>query len=181
MSTPPQQPPFDIDILAVVKVLAGIAYMILEHLLGKTIHGSLIGVVLDIVSDIFKLLSHSNSKEGSDPMNTELKAILQLAFDLFAVGKDAVEKANFVTVLLPVLYKIAADIPAVVSGASDLLPELKVLPGSAQEADLISFIQSQVVSAGVTDAKAQAILQAALKIVSDNVQDINALVVAIKS
>lgn len=93
-------------------------------------------------------------------MNSELKASLQAVFDLVQLVKSAAAKKTIVE-LFPGLYKVAQDIPAIIANWPDLLPELQKLSGVDADADLLSFIMSQI--PGVTgDAHAQKIITAAL-------------------
>jgi len=112
-------------------------------------------------------------------MNTELKALIKLALDLFKAGKAAIAKQDFVTVLIPAIYQAASDIPAVSSNFSQLQSDISALAGSAQEADLIAYIISEFDGAG--DEKAKDILAAVLKLVADVAQDAIALESAIKA
>jgi hypothetical protein len=113
-------------------------------------------------------------------MNTELKAMIQTVFDIVSVVKGAIAKENFVTALLPALYKIAADIPAVVSNWSDLQAEVSALSGASADADLVAFVVSQV--AGVTsNAQAQSVISAALDLIVCVGQKAIALEQAIKN
>lgn len=113
-------------------------------------------------------------------MNAAIKAILALLFDALTIEQDAVvSKKNFLA-LLPDLFPLLSDLVASVPTFSDLPAEIKALGGTAQEADLISFIEGKF-GAGIASGKAATILAAALKIVTDMVQDGLALESAIKS
>ena len=93
-------------------------------------------------------------------MNTELKAMLQALFDLVKLIEDAVAKKSIVD-LFPGLYKLGADIPAIIANWNDLMPEIQKLTGADADADLVAFVISQV--AGVSsDAHATAIVNASL-------------------
>lgn len=90
-------------------------------------------------------------------MNVELKALLDLVFDGESLVVQLVAKANFM-VLLPQIFKILSmDVPPAVSNWSDLAAEIAALPGSAQEADLIAYIEQKFAGA-YDNAKAQLIL-----------------------
>lgn len=113
-------------------------------------------------------------------MNAELKALLKLAVDAVSASKDAIAKANFVTVLLPALYQMAADIPGVAANWADLKNEIAALKTQPAEADLLAYVVASV--AGVTsNAHAQAVVSAALVMVEHLVQDGLALDQAIKA
>ncbi len=113
-------------------------------------------------------------------MNTALKAILQLIFDSLVIEQDAVVAKKSFLALLPDLFPLLADLVAAVPTFTDLPAEIKALGGSAQEADLIAFIETKFGSA-LPSGKAAAILAASLKTILDIVQDGLALEVAIKS
>lgn len=95
-------------------------------------------------------------------MNAELKAMIQLVLDLVVVVEDAVAKKDFVSDLLPKIYKVMTDVPAVAAHFNDLMPEVNaLLNNTGNDADLISFILSQL--SGVTsDAHAQKIISASV-------------------
>lgn len=113
-------------------------------------------------------------------MNTELKAMLELAFDGFEVGQKVVAKENFFN-LLPKLFEILTqDVPSVVLNIEQFDDELKHLAEPAVQADLIAFIKLKFASVS-DDHKAQAILAAALKLVQDVATDVLALQAAIKN
>lgn len=113
-------------------------------------------------------------------MNTELKALIGSAFDVIGAVKDAVAKADFVTKILPDLYKVfVSDLPNVISNWSDLKKEIDALSGSDAEADLIAYICAEF--AGIdSDEKAKNILNAVLKLLVDVAQDALLLEKAIK-
>lgn len=112
-------------------------------------------------------------------MNLELKALFQLALDGFTAGKAAIAKSNFVTVVLPDLYKLAADIPAVAASWSDLKAEIDALAGSQQEADLVAYVIANVPNV-TTNAHAALIVDAVLDLVTAVVQKGVALELAIQ-
>lgn len=113
-------------------------------------------------------------------MNAELKAMLRTLFDLVKVIEHAVAKDDFVSVLLPDLYRLASDVPGIVSNWNDLLPELKALSGKEEDADLLAFVLAQL-SSVTSNEKAVKVLSSALKLalcVGENTAD---LVKALKS
>ena len=111
-------------------------------------------------------------------MNTELKAMLTVLFKIFALGKDLVLKSGAAADVADVTA-IAIAVPPVISNFSDLQVEIASLSQPANLADILSFIGGQV--AGIdSNAKAQAILTASLKLVSDLAIDSVALAGAIK-
>ena len=112
-------------------------------------------------------------------MNTELKALITLIFDGLKVGQDVLLKKNFVS-LLPDMFDLAKDAPSALNNVSSLLTEIKALAGTAQEADLIAFIETKF-SVTTGSPKAVAILHAVLKLVQNGAQDILALQSAIKA
>jgi hypothetical protein len=111
-------------------------------------------------------------------MNTELKSVLAVIFALGKLGKDVIEKAPL-TQEVADLEAAAIAIPAVISNAPSLQSEIQALSQPANEADIIAFIISQF--AGVSsDAHAQAILAASLKLIADVAVGGIALAAAIK-
>lgn len=97
-------------------------------------------------------------------MNIELKAMLTVVFKLFSLGKDLVAKAGIVQDMTD-LESLGLSIPAVISGFSDAQSEVLALDQPANLADILAFIS--VSFAGIdSDAKAQAILSAALNLAS---------------
>lgn len=104
-------------------------------------------------------------------MNTGLKALIKAAVDLFAAGKAAVEQENFVTSIMPKLYAVAMDVPAIAQNWSTMDDELKALLASSEaDADLVAYVLSSF--AGVTtDEKAKKVLGAVLVAVTHVVQD----------
>lgn len=112
-------------------------------------------------------------------MNEELKALLKMVFDGVKVVEDAVAKKDFVTDLLPKLYSVAADIPAVVTSWGDLNAEVVGLQSASADADLLAYVMGQV--AGVSsDAHAQSIISASLDLAASIAQKSAALAAAIK-
>lgn len=112
-------------------------------------------------------------------MNLELKAILDLIFDAVIAGEHAIQKKSFAE-MLPDIYKIVADVPAVVVNHASFMAEIKALPGSEQEKDLIAYVVQKFALVD-NDAKAQKILSASLMIAEHAIVDIMALVEAIKA
>lgn len=112
-------------------------------------------------------------------MNVELKALVSLALDGFKAAQLSAQKANFVLAILPALYHVASDVPAVVSNWGDLKAEIEALPGSAQEADLLAFVSGKFATIA-PGSHPQAILNAVLKLVTDLANDALALESAIK-
>lgn len=111
-------------------------------------------------------------------MNTELKAMLTVLFKLFGLGKDLVAKAGMIQDMTDVTT-IAMAVPAIVTNWSDLQVEVAALTTPANLADILSFITAQFVGID-SDAKAQAILTAAIKMASDIALDSVSLASAIK-
>lgn len=109
-------------------------------------------------------------------MNIELKALLKLVLDSVKAGKAALDKQDFVTGLIPKLYAVAADVPVVVAGWKTLPAEWATLvgPGTAEEADLLAFIGSEV-GGILSDDHAKTVLAAVLKLAADVAMDIAAL------
>jgi hypothetical protein len=112
-------------------------------------------------------------------MNVELKAMLTVLFKLFALGKDLVLKAGVVQDMTDVT-SIALAIPAVILNFSDVQAEVKLLADPAHLADALAFVASQFIGID-SDAKAQAILNAALKLASDLAIDGVGLAAAIRA
>lgn len=98
-------------------------------------------------------------------MNTELKALLDLIFDGESLVAKLVAKQNFFTLLPQVFSILTADLPNAVNNWGSLQAEIAALPGTAQEADLVAYVQKKFALAVSDDAKAQAILAAVLKVV----------------
>ena len=112
-------------------------------------------------------------------MNTELKNILAFSFAALKIGEDAYNKKNIFS-MLPDVWDTIKEIPGVVGNAADLVPEIEALTNSANQADLATFIQTEVKGAGVS-TNAEAILAASLTLVQHAITDITALVQAIKT
>lgn len=113
-------------------------------------------------------------------MNSELKALIKASIDLTAVVKSAVAKEDFVTKILPKIYAVISDVPAVAAGIGDLKSELESLKNAEASADLLAYVLANV--AGVTtDAHAQKIISASLVMLSHLIQDGIVLVEAIQS
>lgn len=93
-------------------------------------------------------------------MNTELKALIALAWDLGALGVDVATSKGTVQEGVDG-SKLLTDVPAVFANWSDLSAEIKALPGTAQEADLIAFIASKAAGLGLS-VKAETVLANAL-------------------
>lgn len=110
-------------------------------------------------------------------MNTELKSFLDIAFEGVTTVEDILKK-NYAS-LIGDLLLAADEVPSIVSHFSDLPAEIEALKGSAQEADLISYIETKF--SGISTSKAQAILAAGLKLVTDLAQDGLALKAALSS
>lgn len=159
-----------------LKTLAFLVYMVIEQRLGKTVHGSVLGLANNVFSDIVNALSMT--KKGDHGMNTELKAMVGFTFGMIKVGEDLIQKKGL-TEMVPDLEKLGMLVVPVVSNYSTLLDEIKALPGSAQEADLMEFVISEFALVS-GDPKAQAILAASLKMAGDMILDSVALASAIK-
>lgn len=104
-------------------------------------------------------------------MNLELKSILSVLFDLVQVGEDVYEK-NY-TALAGKLVSVISQVPTLVAHAGELQAEISALPGTAQEADLIAFIETKLV--GLPGGDAAQVCAACLKILihsADVVQDV---------
>lgn len=110
-------------------------------------------------------------------MNSELKAILDLGFDAYSAGESAFQKQDFVSAIIPKLYKVASDIPAVAANYSLLQGQIDSLKNAAEEADMAAYMAAKFSHAS---AKQQAILSAMLKLIIDIVQDSIALDAAFK-
>lgn len=141
--------------------------------MGKTRHGSTIEWMANSILDLFP------KKNRGIEMNTELKALLGLAFDVLALGKDAVAKKNFFAMLSDV-WSVVSDITPAVQNIGDLQAELAALPNPQNQADIVAFLQTKVANAGAS-ADMQNILAKSLKLVQDNVSDISDLLAAIKA
>lgn len=115
--------------------------------------------------------------KGDQQMNTELKSFLDIAFEGVTTVEDILKK-NYAS-LIGDLLLAADEVPSIVSHFSDLPAEIEALKGSAQEADLISYIETKF--SGISTSKAQVILAAGLKLVTDLVQDGLALKAALSS
>jgi hypothetical protein len=93
-------------------------------------------------------------------MNQELKAMIDIAFDAVAIGKDAIGKDYFD--LMKDIAKVVADTPSVIMHVGDLLSELKGLitePGALE--DLIVYVEQKF---SVGREKAVEIVDHALKV-----------------
>lgn len=112
-------------------------------------------------------------------MNVELKAMLTVLFKLFTLGKDLITKQGVIQDMTDVTA-IALAVPAVIGNWSDLQAEVKLLDQPANLADILAFIAAGFVGID-SDAKAQAILNASLKLASDIAIDGVALAAAIKA
>lgn len=99
-------------------------------------------------------------------MNTLLKALLVETLNGISLAEDAIHK-NYFSVMADV-GKILFNSPAVIANISDLQAELKALPGSDQETDLISFIEAEF-SEQFPNTKAQAILNLSLKLIQETI------------
>lgn len=95
-------------------------------------------------------------------LNTEIKQLLDLAFDGLTVGQDAVSK-NYVA-LVSDMIKIASEIPALITDFDDIQQELTDLQGSLQQADLLKYIDTKFKGA-ISDKKAQQVLSVCLQMV----------------
>lgn len=113
-------------------------------------------------------------------MNSELKSLINLVFDAEGMVAALIAKENFFTLLPKVFSVLTQDLPSAITNWGDLKNEIAALSGSAQEADLLAFIQSKFILA-IPSEKAQAILAAILKLVMDLAQDVSALEGALSS
>lgn len=111
-------------------------------------------------------------------MNIELKAMLTVLFKLFDLGKDLIVKAP-VTSDISDAEAIMMGIPAIIANWNDISAEVKLLETPANLADLLAFITAQFVGID-SDAHAQGILTASLKLAEDLVIDGMGLANAIK-
>jgi hypothetical protein len=111
-------------------------------------------------------------------MNTELKAMLTTLFKSYGLVKDLVANAGVVADMTDVTT-IALTVPAVISGFGDVKNEIDALTTPANLADILAFITAQFVGID-SDAHAQKILDAALKLAADIASDGVSLAAAIK-
>jgi hypothetical protein len=112
-------------------------------------------------------------------MNVELKAMLTVLFKMFALGEDLITKQGVIQDMTDVTA-IALAVPAVITNWNDVSAEVKLLDQPANLADILAFIAAGFVGID-SDAKAQAILNASLKLASDLAIDGVALAAAIKA
>lgn len=110
-------------------------------------------------------------------MNTELKNFLDVAFDGYKLVTDIESKSYFA--IVGDLFEAAKTMPSIISNFGDLSAEIEALPGSEQQADLVSYVETKFANIG--SAKAQLILSASLKLVMDLITDGVALKTAITS
>lgn len=112
--------------------------------------------------------------------NIEIKYLIDIAFEGVSVVEDIVNK-SYVSMITD-MVKLAESLPSAISNFSDLQTEIAALPGTTQEQDLVSYIESKF--SGIGTPKAQSILSVALKMITDLVvviQDALALKVSIQS
>lgn len=96
-------------------------------------------------------------------MNTELKLLLDAGFDAANVAQDVL-KHDYIS-MVGAMTKLMADTPSILANLGDLEAEIQELPGTAQESDLVAYIEQKF--AGVGTPKAQSILACALKVIED--------------
>lgn len=94
--------------------------------------------------------------------NEGLKGILSEVFDSIGAIEDIQSHDYFG--LIGELAKMLAELPDVAANISDIKAEIRQLPGSQQQEDLISFIETEFESQ-FPSAKAQSILSTSLNIV----------------
>lgn len=97
-------------------------------------------------------------------MNTELKAILDEIFAGMKLAEDGVSK-NYIALVSDAVSFISA-LPSVMANLGSLEQEIQSLKGSAQESDLLAYLEKQF-SAHLQGAKAQGVLSTATKVVQD--------------
>lgn len=98
--------------------------------------------------------------------NEGLKAILGEVFDSIGSIED-IREHDYIGLVSDVAKMIAGSAD-VFSHMSDLKAEIKELPGSMQQEDLISFIETEF-SSVFPSTRAQAILSTALNIVQSSI------------
>jgi DNA uptake protein ComE-like DNA-binding protein len=110
-------------------------------------------------------------------MNQFLKAVIKEAFDAEALVVDVVAKAW--TKLLQDAVTSGMDAVSLAGTVSSAKAELEaLLADPSADADLLAYVVG--LSAGLGDAKAQAIVAASAKLALDVVVDCEALVAAVK-
>lgn len=113
-------------------------------------------------------------------VNSELKALIKMAIDLYSTGKAVISKSDFVTGILPALYKVTTDIPGVAAGIGNIQAELTALKSAEADVDLVAYVVASV--DGVTaDEHAKAVLSAVLVAIEHVVQDILSIKSAIEA
>lgn len=92
-------------------------------------------------------------------MNTELKALVKTAIDVYALAKGIASKQSL-PVLFPAFYTLATDAMSDISGIATLKQELSNLTIDASaDADLLAYVTANV--AGITsDVHAQKVIAA---------------------
>lgn len=100
-------------------------------------------------------------------MNTELKTMVDVIFDLIALGKDIANKDSVIS-MIPDAYHLMEDVKPVAAainaaGLQELESEVCGLVNAANEQDLMAYIGSKLGSA--ESPKLQAVMQAVLAVV----------------
>lgn len=116
--------------------------------------------VVSTVLALERLSWHLIVKPQGDSMNTELKALVVAAWAFGLLAADVVTKQALLKDEGDAVAFLS-DIPGAVSDWGDLSAEIKALPGSAQEADLLAFIAEKAAGLGLS-VKAESILSASL-------------------
>jgi hypothetical protein len=111
-------------------------------------------------------------------MNTALKAIVDELMDLEKVTVDALGHADFGSVTMVDLIKAGSDAVSVVTNIADLKVEVAALSEAANRQDLEAYVASKL--AGVTGARATAIVNAAVTLAEGLVNGIEQMIAALK-
>lgn len=129
-------------VIAACKVIAPIAYAIIEYKLGKTDFGSTLGLLLTAVKK-------KPQKEMYD-MNNELKLVLIALMDFGKLGQMVIKDKGIAAEEEGPLLQLFMDFSPAMNNFGKGIEQLKSLDG-AGEADLVAFMASKL---GIADPKA---------------------------
>lgn len=129
-------------LLDILKISGPVAYSYLEYRLGKTDHGSVLGLLKNVATK-------KSQKEVYD-MNNELKQVLKALMDAGKLGQMLIKNKGLSVEEEGPALQLFQDFSPAMSGFSAGIQQLKNLD-SAGEADLISFVNKEL---GIVDPKA---------------------------